>query len=205
VTQEINKQIRLASRPVGWVSEENFTITEEPVPDPADGEVVVRNVFMSVDPYMRGRMNDVKSYIPPFQIGEVLQAGVVGQVVTSNFEGIAEGDYVMGMLGWENYSVSDGRLLRKIPGGPVPLSYHLGILGMPGMTGENSRLLRCRKCRIRRQGRRANGRFWLRHRLQLQDQRVVNGEREIRLSRWCRRPVRKRRWRNHGGRSLEYA
>ena len=134
MTQEINKQIRLASRPVGWVSEENFTITEEPVPDPADGEVVVRNVFMSVDPYMRGRMNDVKSYIPPFQIGEVLQAGVVGQVVTSNFEGIAEGDYVMGMLGWENYSVTDGRLLRKVPGGPVPLSYHLGILGMPGMT-----------------------------------------------------------------------
>jgi len=134
VTQETNKQIRLASRPVGWVSEEDFTVSEEPVPDPVDGQVVVRNIFMSVDPYMRGRMNDVKSYIPPFQIGEVLQAGVVGQVVASEFEGIAEGDYVMGMLGWENYSVSDGRLLRKIPAGPVPLSCHLGVLGMPGMT-----------------------------------------------------------------------
>ena len=134
MTQETNKQVRLASRPVGWVSEENFTITEEPAADPADGEVLVRNLFMSVDPYMRGRMNDVKSYIPPFQIGEVLQAGTVGQVVASNFDGIAEGDHVMGMLGWENFSVSDGRLLRKIPQGPVPLSYHLGVLGMPGMT-----------------------------------------------------------------------
>ena len=134
MTQAINKQIRLSSRPSGWVAEENFSVTEEAVAEPGDGEVLVRNVFMSVDPYMRGRMNDVKSYISPFQIGEVLQAGVVGQVVASNFDGIAEGDYVMGMLGWENFSLSDGRLLRKIPPGPVPLSYHLGVLGMPGMT-----------------------------------------------------------------------
>lgn len=134
MSQAINKQIRLASRPSGWVAEENFSVTEAAVTKPADGEVLVRNIFMSVDPYMRGRMNDVKSYVPPFQIGEVLQAGVVGQVVESRFDGIAEGDYVMGMLGWENYSLSDGRLLRKIPPGPVPLSYHLGILGMPGMT-----------------------------------------------------------------------
>jgi len=134
VKQAVNTQIRLASRPSGWVSDENFSVSEEAVAKPADGEVLVRNIFMSVDPYMRGRMNDVKSYIPPFQIGEVLQAGVVGQVVESRFDGIADGDFVMGMLGWENYSVSDGRLLRKIPAGPVPLSYHLGILGMPGMT-----------------------------------------------------------------------
>jgi len=134
VIQAINKQIRLASRPSGWVAEENFSVTEEAVPEPADGEVLVRNIFLSVDPYMRGRMNDVKSYILPFQIGEVLQAGVVAQVVSSKFDGIAEGDYVTGMLGWENYSISDGRLLRKIPSGPAPLSYHLGVLGMPGMT-----------------------------------------------------------------------
>jgi len=134
VTQNRNKQIRLASRPSGWVGEENFSVTEEAVAQPADGEVLVRNVYMSVDPYMRGRMNDVKSYIPPFQVGEVLQAGVVSQVVESRFDGISEGDFVTGMLGWENYSVSDGRLLRKIPAGPAPLSYHLGILGMPGMT-----------------------------------------------------------------------
>lgn len=134
MTDKVNKQIRLASRPSGWVDAENFSVAEEAVAKPVAGEVLVRNIFMSVDPYMRGRMNDVKSYIPPFQIGEVLQAGVVGQVIESKFDGIAEGDFVMGMLGWENYSVSDGRLLRKIPAGPVPLSYHLGILGMPGMT-----------------------------------------------------------------------
>ncbi len=129
-----NTQIRLAGRPSGWVTEDDFSVTEAEVPSIGDGEVLVRNIFMSVDPYMRGRMNDVKSYMPPFQIGEVLQAGVVGQVVESRFAGISEGDYVMGMLGWENYSVGDGRLLRKIPAGPAPLSYHLGILGMPGMT-----------------------------------------------------------------------
>ncbi len=109
-------------------------MSEEAVATPGDGEVLVRNIYMSVDPYMRGRMNDIKSYVPPFQVGEVLQAGVVGQVVESRFDEIAEGDYVMGMLGWENFSISDGRALRKIPEGAVPLSYHLGILGMPGMT-----------------------------------------------------------------------
>jgi len=134
VTRVINKQIRLASRPSGWATADNFSVTEESVAEPADGEVLVRNLYMSVDPYMRGRMNDIKSYIPPFQVGEVLQAGVVGRVASSKFDGIAAGDYVMGMLGWENYSISDGRLLRKIPSGSAPLSYHLGILGMPGMT-----------------------------------------------------------------------
>jgi len=134
VTKKTNKQIRLASRPQGWVTNDNFTVSEEAIAKPGDGEVLIRNIFLSVDPYMRGRMNDIKSYVPPFQIGEVLQGGVVGQVVESRFDGIAEGDYVMGMLGWENFSISDGRALRKIPHGAVPLSYHLGVLGMPGMT-----------------------------------------------------------------------
>ncbi len=130
----LNKQIRLASRPTGWVTERNFRVTEERLPEPADGQILVRNIFMSVDPYMRGRMNDTKSYVPPFQIGEVLQATVVGQVAASNHPDYAEGDHVTGMLGWENYSLSDGKQLRKVPAGPVPLSYYLGILGMPGMT-----------------------------------------------------------------------
>ncbi len=129
-----NRQIRLASRPSGWVTEDNFTLTEEALPAAGDGQLLVRNIFMSVDPYMRGRMNDRKSYVPPFQIGEVLQAGAVGQVVASNHAAYAEGDYVVGMLGWENYSISDGTELRKIEAGPLPLSYYLGILGMPGMT-----------------------------------------------------------------------
>ena len=130
----INKQIRLVSRPSGWVTAENFETTEEEVSEPADGQVLVRNIFMSVDPYMRGRMNDVKSYVPPFGIGDVLQASVVGQVFASEFSIYEEGDYVMGMLGWENYSICDGRQLRKLTPGTEPLSWHLGILGMPGMT-----------------------------------------------------------------------
>jgi NADPH-dependent curcumin reductase CurA len=134
LTAESNKQIRLASRPSGWVTSDNFALSETAIAEPADGEVLIRNIYMSVDPYMRGRMNDVKSYVPPFQIGEVLQASVVGQVVASSYAGIAEGDHVMGMLGWENFSVCDGRLLRKLHPGIAPLSYHLGILGMPGMT-----------------------------------------------------------------------
>ena len=129
-----NKQVRLSSRPSGWVTPDNFELTEAEAGEPGDGEVLVRNIFLSVDPYMRSRMNDVKSYIPPFQIGEVLQAGVVGQVEASNFEGVAEGDYVIGMLGWENYSICDGRQLRKLAQSSAPLSWHLGILGMPGMT-----------------------------------------------------------------------
>ena len=132
--ESMNKQIRLASRPSGWVTEENFTLTEEALAEPGDGQLLLRNDFMSVDPYMRGRMNDTKSYVPPFAIGEVLQAGVVAQVVASNHADYAEGDYVVGMLGWENYSLSDGAGLRKIEVGVVPMSYHLGVLGMPGMT-----------------------------------------------------------------------
>lgn len=134
MSESINRQVRLASRPQGWVEPGNFTLTEEAIPEPGDGELLVRNLYMSVDPYMRGRMNATKSYVPPFRIGEVLEAGVVGQVVASRHESFAEGDFVCGMLGWENYSVSDGNGLHVVPEGPAPLSYHLGILGMPGMT-----------------------------------------------------------------------
>ncbi len=129
-----NRQVRLASRPSGWVTADNFTLTEESVPEVGQGQLLVRNLFMSVDPYMRGRMNKAKSYVPSFQIGEVLQAGVVGEVIASRNKDFAEGDFVNGMLGWENYSLSDGTGLHKVPKGPAPLSYHLGILGMPGMT-----------------------------------------------------------------------
>lgn len=129
-----NRRILLASRPNGWVSPDNFALEDAPVREPRDGELLVRNIFMSVDPYMRGRMNDVESYVPPFQIGEVLQAGVVGEVIASRNESFAEGDYVTGLLGWENYSISDGSGLHVVQAGPLPLSYHLGILGMPGMT-----------------------------------------------------------------------
>jgi NADPH-dependent curcumin reductase CurA len=134
VTENVNMQIRLASRPSGWVTEDNFKLTESAIPEPGADEFLVRNICMSVDPYMRGRMNDTKSYVPPFQMGEVLQAGVVGQVVASNNAEFKEGDYVSGMLGWENYSLSNGQGLHKIPSTDVPLSWYLGLLGMPGMT-----------------------------------------------------------------------
>lgn len=134
MSDPVNRQVRLAGRPTGWVKPEHFEMTEEAVAEPADGEILIRNICMSVDPYMRGRMNDTKSYVPPFQIGEVLQAGVVGQVVASRNDDFAEGDYVNGMLGWENFSISNGQGLHKLSKTDVPLSWYLGILGMPGMT-----------------------------------------------------------------------
>ena len=134
VSASVNKQICLASRPSGWVELDNFELKESAIPDPGEGEILVRNIYMSVDPYMRGRMNDAKSYVPPFAIGEVLQAGVVGEVISSNNPDFSEGDYVNGMLGWENFSLSNGQGLYKIANSDVPLSWYLGILGMPGMT-----------------------------------------------------------------------
>jgi hypothetical protein len=134
MTDGMNTEIRLKSRPRGWVTGENFEQTESAVPEPAEGQILVRNIYMSVDPYMRGRMNEAKSYVPPFQIGEVLQAGIVGQVVKSRNPQFSEGEYVNGVLGWQNYSLSTGQGIYKIAKGDVPLSWHLGVLGMPGMT-----------------------------------------------------------------------
>ena len=131
---EINQQIILNSRPEGWVTPDNFKLVEGKIPEIGDGEILTRNLFMSVDPYMRGRMNDQKSYVPPFQIGKVLEAGVVGEVIQSRNPKFKEGDVVVGNLGWENYSSSDGKELLTVERGAVPLSYYLGILGMPGMT-----------------------------------------------------------------------
>ncbi len=131
---EINQQIILKSRPEGWVTEDNFNLIERPMPEVGEGQILVRNLYLSVDPYMRGRMNDAKSYVPPFQVGQVLEAGVVGEVVASRNPDFKAGDVVVGMLGWENYSLSDGRELLTVERGPAPLSYYLGILGMPGMT-----------------------------------------------------------------------
>ncbi len=131
---EINQQITLNSRPVGWVEPDNFKLVEGAVPEIGDGEILVRNLYMSVDPYMRLRMNDAKSYVPPFQIGKVLEAGVVGEVVKTLNPKFKEGDVVVGMLGWENYSKSNGAELLTVERGAVPLSYYLGVLGMPGMT-----------------------------------------------------------------------
>ena len=131
---ERSREVRLAARPVGFPTEATFEIAEVPIPEPADGQVLVRNVYMSVDPYMRGRMNDVRSYTPPFALGEPLDGGAVGQVVRSNHSALREGDCVLSQMGWREHFVADGGALRKVERGPVPLSAYLGALGGPGLT-----------------------------------------------------------------------
>jgi NADPH-dependent curcumin reductase CurA len=128
------REVHLAARPVGAPKPSDFRIVERPVPEPADGQFLVRNVYMSVDPYMRGRMRDVKSYVPPFQIGAVLDGGSAGQVVASRHPKFAEGDFVVGGQGFREYYVTDGAGQRKVDPKLAPLSAYLGILGMPGLT-----------------------------------------------------------------------
>jgi hypothetical protein len=132
---EKNRDIRLKRRPSGLPAPADFELVESDVPTPGRGQVLVRNLFMSVDPYMRGRMTDRKSYAPPFQIGEVLQGGAVGKVVASNGNsGFQTGDYVVGMNGWREWYVSDGDGLTKIDPALAPIQAYLGVLGMPGLT-----------------------------------------------------------------------
>jgi NADPH-dependent curcumin reductase CurA len=131
---DTNREIRLAVRPVGFPKDSDFELAETPIPEPGEGEVLVRNVYMSVDPYMRRRMNDTKSYIPSFQIGEPLQGGAVGEVIESRSEALATGDWVNSMLGWREYYVADGSSLMKIDPNLAPVSKALGVLGLTGMT-----------------------------------------------------------------------
>jgi NADPH-dependent curcumin reductase CurA len=130
----ISREIRLAARPQGAPAPEHFQLEEVQIPDPSEGQILVKNLYMSVDPYMRGRMRDAKSYIPPFQIGEVLSGGAVGEVVASNHKDFAVGDCVLGQEGWREYYLSDGTGQRKVDPQLAPLSAYLGVLGMPGIT-----------------------------------------------------------------------
>ncbi len=127
-----NKRIVMASRPTGWVTEENFRLETAPVPQPAEGEVLVKNLWLSLDPYMRGRMSDAKSYVKGVEIGEVMVGQTVGEVLESRNEKLKKGDHVLTQLGWQLYGVT--REASKIREGTAPLSYYLGCLGMPGMT-----------------------------------------------------------------------
>jgi len=129
-----NRRVVLASRPAGWVSEANFRIEEAPVPAPADGQVLVKNLWLSLDPYMRGRMNEGRSYAAKQELGEVMIGGTVGEVVESKHPKFAKGDQVLGMLGWQQYGLSDGKGLNKVDASRVPPSAYLGVLGMPGVT-----------------------------------------------------------------------
>ncbi len=129
-----SREIRLKSRPEKWPSAENFELVEGPVPEPQAGEILVKNLYMSVDPYMRGRMRDAKSYADAWQIGEVMQGGAVGEVIASQSPDFAVGDYVVTGLGWREHSVSSTEGIRKIDPSLGPLSAFLGTLGIPGMT-----------------------------------------------------------------------
>ncbi len=130
----LNKQWLLASRPSGAPTADNFRLVETPVPVAGEGEVVVRNHFMSLDPYMRGRMDDAKSYAQPQMLDQVMQGGTVGEVIESRSPLLKVGDKVRGGLGWQQFGKADARQFVKISGEGIPLSAYLGVLGMPGVT-----------------------------------------------------------------------
>ena len=133
----LNHQIVLDNRPQGEATVSNFKMVEAPIPALQDGQVLVRHHYMSLDPYMRGRMNESKSYAVPQPLGEVMIGGTVGEVVESRHPKFAVGDKVVGMGGWQEYSVVDANLvgaLRKVDTTHVPLSHYLGAVGMPGVT-----------------------------------------------------------------------
>ena len=132
-----NQQILLDNRPVGEAVASNFKLTSADTPALADGQVLVRHHFLSLDPYMRGRMNDSKSYAVPQALGQVMGGGTVGEVIESRSSKFAVGDKVVGMGGWQQYSVMDANqvgALRKVDTTHVPLSHYLGAVGMPGVT-----------------------------------------------------------------------
>ncbi len=128
------QQIVLASRPAGGVSADNFRLETIPEPVLKEGELLVRNHYLSLDPYMRMRMEDVKSYAAPQALNEVMIGGTAGEVIASKNPKFAVGDKVVGMLGWSEIGVSDGVLLKKVDDSHIPLSAYLGVVGMPGMT-----------------------------------------------------------------------
>ena len=134
MTTITSREIRLKQRPTGLPSAENFELVTVTLPKPGPGEMVVRNLYMSVDPYMRGRMVDRKSYVPPFALGETLQGGAVGQVIESKSDKFNVGDYVLHGLGWRQYLISDGKGLAPIDPTIAPVQAFLGAVGMPGQT-----------------------------------------------------------------------
>ncbi len=130
----VNHQFRLAARPVGLPKPSDWTYAEEPVREPGDGEVLVKIEYVSLDPAMRGWMNDGRSYIPPVGIGEVMRAFAAGEVIASNDPDVAVGDHVGGLLGVQEYAIASGKGVIKVDTSLAPLPVYLGTLGMPGMT-----------------------------------------------------------------------
>jgi len=134
MTTTTNRQVRLRRRPVGAPRLDDFEIAEGPVPSPGEGEVLSRTIYLSLDPYMRGRISGVRSYAAGVDIGQVIVGGTVGEVVQSRHPGFAPGDMVATAAGWQEYGVAKGATLRKLDPAQVPLSTALGVLGMPGLT-----------------------------------------------------------------------
>jgi hypothetical protein len=136
VSDAVNRQWLLKSRPTGMVEPSNFEFQEAAVPEPGEGEFLVRNLYLSLDPAMRAWLTDVRSYVPPVQIGEVMRGGTVGRVVESHHPGFDQGDLVLGAFGWQDYAVSDGggmMPVNKVPDG-VPPTMPLGVLGLTSLT-----------------------------------------------------------------------
>jgi NADPH-dependent curcumin reductase CurA len=129
-----SREWHLVARPQGWPRPEDFALVETDVPEPGPGQVLVRNLYLSVDPYMRGRMNDVKSYSPPYQLNEPMTGGALGRVVASGADGLQAGDHVLHPLGWREYALVDAAHTAKVDPEAAPLSAYLGVLGMTGLT-----------------------------------------------------------------------
>jgi len=134
MTDQMTRVI-LARRPTGAPVDEDFKLDTCPIPDPGEGEVLVRVHYMSLDPYMRGRMDDAKSYATPIPVGGTMEGGSVGEVIASNHPDFAPGDFAFGMFGWATHGVQPGKMIRKVDPAHGPITASLGVLGMPGFTG----------------------------------------------------------------------
>lgn len=130
----MNKIVVLASRPQNWITAENFRLEVGTMPVPREGEVLVKNLWLSLDPYMRGRLSEAKSYVPPVAIDAIMVGQTVGEVLESRHPGFKPGDHVLTSLGWQLYGAANGADISKVDGTRAPLSYYLGVLGMPGLT-----------------------------------------------------------------------
>src|SRR5262245_26390321 len=129
-----NRQVLLASRPQGEPSPDNFRLAEAEAPRPGPGQMLLRTLYLSLDPYMRGRMNAGRSYARPVEVGEVMEGRAVAEVLESNLPGYQPGDTVFAPTGWQEYALSDGKEARKLDPALGPVTYALGVLGMPGLT-----------------------------------------------------------------------
>lgn len=134
MTQPLNERIVLNARPTGLPRPDDFRLEQDAVPAPSEGQVLLQILYLSLDPYMRGRMDDAKSYAKPVDVGAVMEGGTVARVIASRHDGFAPGDIVLSHAGWQRYALDDGANLRKLDPTAAPVSTALGVLGMPGFT-----------------------------------------------------------------------